>query len=57
MPPPYRDLRNGPVIESYLRELVREKEKIERARARICRIRLELLELGVEPPPERLIIR
>lgn len=53
----YRDLRNAPVIESYLRELTREEEKIQRAKDRISRIREELLELGVEPPPERLATR
>lgn len=55
--PGYRDLRNGPVIESYLRELTREEEKIQRATDRIKQIGRELLELGVEPPPERLVLR
>jgi hypothetical protein len=53
----YKDLRDGPVIEVLRRALAREEEKIQRATDRIKQIRLELLELGVEPPPERLVLR
>jgi len=53
----YRDLRNGPVIEVLRRALAREEEKIERAQEEILKLRRDLAELGVELPPERLVIR
>lgn len=51
------DKRNGPVIEVLWRALAREEEKIERAREEIIKLRLDLQELGVELPPERLIVK
>jgi hypothetical protein len=53
----YRDKRNVLLIGVLWRELVRKEEKIERAREEIIKLRLELQELGVALPPERLITR
>ena len=41
---------NGPLIHVLKRGLQREEEKVDRAQAEIIRIKLELLELGVELP-------
>lgn len=44
------DKRNGPLMEVLKGALAREEEKIERAQQEIIRLKLELLELGVELP-------
>jgi hypothetical protein len=42
--------RNGPLIDVLKRCLAREEAKIERAQEEIHRIKLELLDLGIELP-------
>jgi hypothetical protein len=44
------DIRNTPLIGVLKRGLAREEEKIEHAKAEIIKLKLELLELGVELP-------
>lgn len=44
------DSRNAPLIHVLKQALFREKEKIRRAEQEIFKLKMELLELGVELP-------
>ena len=46
------NFRNGPLIQILMDALQRKYEQIERAKLEIISLKQELLDLGVELPPE-----